>query len=117
MTPSGDWWVYIVRCADDTLYVGVARHLAARIRQHNTDDRRGARYTRGRRPVTLFLAAPCADRRAAARLEWQTKRLARARKLALGTEPGWLPGQVALHSEAASTDAESARQADTGELS
>jgi putative endonuclease len=104
VTPQGDWWVYIVRCADDTLYVGVARHLAARIRQHNTDDRLGARYTRGRRPVTLFIAAPCADRRAAARLEWQTKQLPRAQKLALGAAPGWLPGPLALLSAAATDD-------------
>ena len=69
--PIGPWWVYILRCADDTLYVGLARHLAARLGEHNEDDRRGARYTRGRRPVTLYLATPCADRREAARPEWR----------------------------------------------
>lgn len=115
--PPGDWWVYIARCADDTLYVGVARHLAARVRQHNTDDRLGARYTRGRRPVTLFLAAQCSDRRAAARLEWQTKQLSRAQKLALAAVPGWLPGPAALHREATLGDAEPVTQADPGELS
>lgn len=114
---TGGWWVYIARCADDTLYVGVARHLVARIQQHNTDDRRGARYTRGRRPVTLFLATPCADRRAAARLEWQTKKLPRARKLALGGTPDWHSGAEASRIEAAANDSGQAIQADADKLS
>ncbi len=54
------WWVYVVRCADGTLYTGVAKHLLARLREHNEDERRGARYTRGRRPVALHAACRCA---------------------------------------------------------
>ena len=50
------WWVYVVRCADGTLYTGVAKRLLARLREHNQDERRGARYTRGRRPVALHAA-------------------------------------------------------------
>ena len=96
---AGPWWVYILRCADDTFYVGLARHLAARLAQHNEDNRRGARYTRGRRPVTLYLAIPCADRREAARLEWQTKQLSRPSKIALANAAGWLTGEAALDAE------------------
>ncbi|CAA9558648.1 MAG: hypothetical protein AVDCRST_MAG18-890 [uncultured Thermomicrobiales bacterium] len=99
MTVSGPWWVYILRCADGTFYVGLARHLATRLREHNADDRRGARYTRGRRPVALYLAHPCADRRAAAQLEWRVKQLSRERKAALCGATDWLPGEQALHIE------------------
>lgn len=99
--PIGHWWVYILRCADETLYVGLARYLAARVAQHNGDDRLGARYTRGRRPVTLLLASPCTDRRAAAQLEWRIKQLSRARKIALVGSAEWLSGDDALRAEAA----------------
>lgn len=95
MTAAG-WWVYVLRCADDTFYVGVARHLPARLCEHNGERPGGARYTRGRRPVALHAAQPCADRRAATQLEWRTKRLPRARKLLLPTVAGWLVGDAAL---------------------
>lgn len=86
----GSWWVYVLRCADDTFYVGIARDVMARVRIHNTDDRRGAKYTRGRRPIVLHAAHPCADRSAATRLERQVKRWERARKAELSGAPGWL---------------------------
>jgi putative endonuclease len=88
------WWVYLLRCADDTFYVGVARDLAQRLREHNGELRGGARYTRGRRPVTVYAAHACADRRAATQLEWRTKRLPRARKEALPSAEGWLAGDA-----------------------
>ena len=61
------WHVYIVRCADRTLYTGVAKDLPARIAAHN--DGRGAKYTRQRLPVKLVYSEAAADRarRAAAR--------------------------------------------------
>jgi len=95
MTVLG-WWVYLLRCADDTFYVGVARNLAQRLRQHNGELRGGARYTQGRRPVTIYAARVCPDRRAATQLEWRTKRLPRARKRALLLAGGWLSGDEAL---------------------
>jgi len=91
-----DWWVYLLRCADDTYYVGVARNLAQRLREHNGERRGGARYTRGRRPVSLYAAHSCADRRAATQLEWRTKRLPRAQKMTLPRAEGWLGGGEAL---------------------
>ena len=69
------WHVYIVRCADRTLYTGVARDLAARIEAHN--EGRGAKYTRSRRPVKLVYQEPAADRSAALRREHAIKRLDR----------------------------------------
>src|SRR5919202_2080380 len=90
------WWVYVVRCADGTLYTGVATRLLARLREHNQDERRGARYTRGRRPVALYAACRCADRGAATRLEREVKRLPRARKDALPHGAGWLTAAETL---------------------
>jgi putative endonuclease len=77
----GGWYVYIVRCADRTLYTGVAKDLPARIAAHN--DGRGARYTRQRLPVKLVYSEPAADRAAAQRREHAIKRLPRTAKQAL----------------------------------
>jgi putative endonuclease len=75
------WYVYMVRCADDSLYTGVTNDLASRIDQHNLG--KGARYTRTRRPVELVYQEPAADRGAALRRELAIKRLCRADKIAL----------------------------------
>jgi putative endonuclease len=75
------WFVYIALCADGTLYVGVARDVAARIAQH--DAGRGARYTRGRGPLTLLAKRRCPSKGDALRLELAVKRLSREQKLAI----------------------------------
>ena len=72
------WAVYLVRCADGSLYTGVATDVARRVAQHNAGT--GARYTRARRPVTLVHQEPAADRPAALRREWALKQLPRAQK-------------------------------------
>ena len=74
------WCVYIVLCSDKTLYTGVAKDVDRRVHEHNTSDRLGARYTRGRRPVVLVYTEACADRGQAARREVQIKRLSRREK-------------------------------------
>ncbi|MDH3379324.1 MAG: GIY-YIG nuclease family protein [Gammaproteobacteria bacterium] len=75
------WHVYIVRCADDSLYTGIALDVARRVAEHNGDQRAlGARYTRGRRPVRLVYQEAVASRSLAARREAQIKRLSRTAK-------------------------------------
>lgn len=74
-------FVYLVECADGTLYTGWTTDLARRLRQHNAG--RGARYTRTRRPVRLVYAEAQPTRSAAMRREAALKRLPRAAKLAL----------------------------------
>jgi putative endonuclease len=74
-------FVYILRCADDTLYTGFAKDLAARVAAHNLG--RGAKYTAGRRPVQLVYAERRRTRGAALRREHQLKQLTRAAKDAL----------------------------------
>ena len=75
------WFLYALRCADGTLYAGVTTDLARRVAEHNAG--RGARYTAGRRPVTLVAAWRFPDRGAAQRAEARFRRLPRAQKLAL----------------------------------
>ena len=75
------WYVYLVRCADDTLYCGITNDVAARLAAHEAGT--GAKYTRGRGPLQLVLARRCADKPRALRLEHAIKRLPRRRKLAL----------------------------------
>ena len=79
----GEWQVYLLRCADDSLYTGVATDLERRLLQHNGELSGGARYTRGRRPVVLAYREDCDDRGAAQRREAEIKRLSRAEKIAL----------------------------------
>ncbi len=73
--------VYIVRCSDGTLYTGWTNDLPRRLVAHNTGT--GARYTRGRGPVTLAYCETFRLRRSAMRREAAIKRLPRAAKLAL----------------------------------
>lgn len=75
------WFVYMLRCADGSLYTGVATDIERRLGEHNAG--KGARYTRGRIPVALVYREPCADRGHAVRRELAIKRMTRAGKLAL----------------------------------
>ena len=75
------WAVYILECADGTLYTGATTDPERRLAEHNAG--RGARYTRARRPLTLVYVEPAADRSAALRREAAIKRLPRAGKRAL----------------------------------
>ena len=75
------WYVYIVRCADQTLYTGIATDLDARIEKHNTGQ--GAKYTRGRRPVKLVYQECAVDRSTALRREIEIKRMEQSAKLEL----------------------------------
>lgn len=85
--PGPHWQVYILRCADGTLYTGIARDIGRRLRQHNGEIAGGPRYTRGRRPVALVWFETLADRAAALVREADIKRLSRREKLALTGQP------------------------------
>ena len=77
------YYVYIVRCADETLYTGIATELERRIEEHNSSDK-GAKYTRVRRPVTLVYNEEHPDRSTASKREYEIKKkMNRAQKLTL----------------------------------
>lgn len=76
-----DWYVYIVRCGDGSLYTGMTQDIVRRVIEHNAG--RGGRYTRAHLPVTL-VAAWCVDSKPAAlTMEAAIKRLGRTTKLGL----------------------------------
>ena len=76
------WFVYLVRCRDGSLYCGIAKDLTRRVEEHNSSDK-GAKYTRGRRPVRLVHAEEVASRAQATQREGWIKRLNRAQKMML----------------------------------
>ena len=71
---------YILRCADETLYVGSTNKLEKRLHEHN-NLKSGAHYTKIRRPVSLVYSQQCADYASARALEAEWKRLSRVQKL------------------------------------
>jgi len=78
-----DWFVYILQCADGSLYTGVTTSLERRLRQHNGELKGGAKYTRLRRPVALVWQEKQVDRSAACKREYEIKRYPRVNKLKL----------------------------------
>jgi putative endonuclease len=78
------WFVYVVRCHDGSLYTGITRDVNARVAKHNQG--RGARYTRGRRPVAIVHVERKRSQGAALRREAAIKALPRKAKLALASE-------------------------------
>ena len=76
------YYLYILRCADETLYTGITTDVARRVREH-TSSTLGAKYTRGRRPVKLVFVKGFCNRSLASQEEARVKKLSRAEKLAL----------------------------------
>lgn len=80
--PSQTWYIYILRCSDNSLYTGVTTDLERRLKQHN-DGAKGARYTRARRPVSIAYTETANDRSEAQRREAAIKRMSPAQKEAV----------------------------------
>lgn len=78
---ENNWYVYILRCKDDSLYTGITRNVDKRLAMHNRGT--GAKYTRGRGPVELVYTQACPDKSAALRRELEIKALPRQKKLEL----------------------------------
>ena len=79
---SKEYIVYIVRCADHTLYTGITKDLDRRIDEHNSSDK-GAKYTKIRRPVVLVYDELQSDRSLASKREYAIKKMSRKEKLEL----------------------------------
>ena len=74
------WYLYIVRCSDETLYTGITTDIARRVLEHNRS-KRGAKYTRSRRPVFLVYEKKFSNRSEASSAESKFKKLTRKQKL------------------------------------
>jgi len=80
------YYVYIVKCSDETLYTGITTQLDRRIEEHN-NSKKGAKYTRARRPVVLVYSEEYADRCTASKREYEIKKkMTRKEKLNLSRE-------------------------------
>lgn len=76
------YYLYVLQCADKSLYTGITVDVARRVREHN-NSKLGAKYTRVRRPVQLVYTEEFADRSAASKAEYEMKHLTREQKLKL----------------------------------
>ena len=75
-----DWFLYVVECADGTLYTGITTNIKRRLNEHNFGDK-AAKYTRSRRPVRLLFSERHDSHSAAAKAERAFKKLSRKKKL------------------------------------
>lgn len=76
---AGEYKLYIVRCADGSLYTGIATDVARRLREHESGVR-GAKFLRGKGPLRLEYSKSLGDRSAAMQMEYCVKRLPRGQK-------------------------------------
>jgi len=74
------YYLYILKCSDQTLYAGITTEPDRRIKEHNFSDL-GARYTRSRRPIKLVYSKKFSNRSAASKEEFRIKKLPRVKKL------------------------------------
>ena len=108
--------VYILNCADGSLYTGVTNDLEKRLAAHNSG--KGAKYTRSRLPVAIAYREACGDRSAALRREFAIRRMTREGKLRLIAGLGSGVGDEVIGTDAgegADADASEATDADAGE--
>ena len=75
-----DWYVYVVRCSDNSLYTGITIDVERRIDEHNNNNRLGAKYTRARRPVIHVYSEQLGSKSAAAKRESAIKQLTKDEK-------------------------------------
>ncbi len=79
MTTNTTWYVYFLRCNDNSLYAGITTDLVRRLHEHN-HSKLGAKYTRAKRPVTLAYAETAANKSDASKREYQLRKLSKNKK-------------------------------------
>ena len=84
---AANWFVYIVRCQDQSLYTGITTDPDKRLAAHNSP-KNGAKYTRSRRPVSLVYIEEHESRSTASKREYAIKQMSAAQKKAIITKPG-----------------------------
>ena len=72
------WHIYLIRCADNSLYTGITTDVDRRFRQHSAG--KGAKYLKNRQPITLVFQQPIGDRSLASKVEYAVKRLTKKQK-------------------------------------
>ena len=75
-----DWYLYLIRCRDGSLYTGITTDVARRVAEHRGKGAGGAKYLKGRGPLELALRKKVGSRSLALRVEQKVKKLPKARK-------------------------------------
>jgi putative endonuclease len=83
-----NWFIYIIECADTTLYTGITTNITRRLHEHNYSKVRSSKYTRSKRPVRLVFEECANSRSAASKREAEIKRLSRIEKRTLIMKAG-----------------------------
>lgn len=78
-----NWFIYIVRCNDNSLYTGITNDLDRRVREHNEKNNIGSRYVRSKRPATLVFSETATSRSAALKREAEIKKFTHIQKVEL----------------------------------
>ena len=73
------WWVYLLRCNDNSLYAGVTTDIQRRVTEHN-NSKLGAKYTRARRPVSLAYLEAADNKSSACKREYQIRHFTKVKK-------------------------------------
>lgn len=79
MTTSKIWYVYLLRCKDNSLYAGITIDISRRLHEHN-HTKLGAKYTRAKRPVTLAFIESSSNKSTASKREYQIRKLTKIKK-------------------------------------
>ena len=77
------WWVYVIRCGDDSLYTGIATDVDRRFSEHESQGPKSAKYLRGRLPLKIVFRKEIGTRSEASKEELRLKKMSRREKLAL----------------------------------
>lgn len=84
-----DWYLYIIRCRDDTLYTGISTDVDRRFSQHQSEGYAGSRYLKGRGPLSLVFKEKLGSRSLALKAEHRVKKMTKARKEKLIKDQVW----------------------------
>ena len=79
------WYVYLLHCKDDSYYTGITTDPKRRLLEHNEDDKKAAKYTRARRPVSMVYFELCQSRSEAGSREYEIRKLTKIKKVALAS--------------------------------
>jgi putative endonuclease len=85
-----DWYLYLVRCRDGSLYTGISTDVYRRFAQHQREDDTGSKYLKGRGPLTLAFQKKLGTNSLALKVERKVKKLSKARKERLIGVPGYI---------------------------
>lgn len=85
-----EWTLYILRCRNGQLYTGITTDLTKRLTEHTSDKGRGAKYLRGKQPLTLVFQMTIGEKPLACRVEYRIKRLSKQRKIFITNHLGHL---------------------------